>query len=46
MIKQEIFKNTQRKNLIFKGLKLISHENWLTPYEKVWTAHETGWTQH
>ena len=24
----------------------MSHENWLTPHEKVWMPHETGWTQH
>ena len=28
------------------GLKLMSHENWLTPHEKAWMGHETKWTKH
>jgi hypothetical protein len=24
----------------------MSHENWLTPHEKVWIAHVTGRAQH
>ena len=31
---------------VFNGLKLMSHENWLTPHEKVLISHESGWMPH